>query len=140
VADPKDREVAHSIFEYLGRQGYPRGLPITLEDRAGEITDDDINQDFEDNVQLADGTVIVYGQTPPAWYRSRIRMVRQIQVRYRRDDRRCRVGLFLAPPPKQVYMNQPGMHLIPGETGINEDAFHSFLDALLECVPQGRDA
>jgi hypothetical protein len=136
VADPKDGAVAQSIFEFVGRQGYPCGLPITLEAAADEIAPADVRQDFEDNVRLADGTVIVYGQTPPTWYRSQLSEVRKIQAQHRRDDRRCRVGLFVAPPPKQVLMKLPGMHLIPGKEGIDEKEFQSFLDGLLQCVPQ----
>jgi hypothetical protein len=139
VADPKDGPVAQAIFEYLGRQGYKRGLPLAVEDQTGLITPADIRRDFEDNVQLADGMVIVYGQTPPAWYRSQLSEVRKIQVQCGRDGKRCRVGLFVAPPPKNVGYQLPGMCLIPGHEGIDEMAFQTFLDTLLEGVPQGRD-
>ena len=140
VADLKDGPVARSIFEYLGQQGYPCGLPISLEDPAGGLTPADIRQDFEDNVRLADGTVIVYGQTPPTWYRSQLSEVRKIQIQYRREDQRYRVGLFLAPPPKEVLMRPPGVYVIPGKEGINAPAFQSFLDALQECVRQEQQA
>jgi hypothetical protein len=88
VADTKDEVVARSLFEYIGQQGYPCGLPIALEDRVTEITPAEIRQDFEENVQSADGTVIVYGQTPVVWYRSQLTAVRKIQAQYQRNGKR----------------------------------------------------
>jgi hypothetical protein len=133
VADTKDRAVARSIFEYVGRLGYFCGLPLALEDSAGEITPADVRQDFEENVRLADGAVIVYGQTPVVWYRNQLMAVRKIHAQYQQDGKRCRVGLYVAPPPKEVGMKPPGVHHIPAAgAGIDEHALQSFLDALQE--------
>jgi hypothetical protein len=137
VADAKDGAVAQSIFEYVDQQGYPCGLPIALEDQTGAITPADIRQDFEDNVRLADGTVIVYGHTPVVWYRSQLSEVRKIHAQLQREGKPKRVGLFVAPPPKQVRMRPPGVYEIPGEAGIDEQAFQSFLQLLLERDPRG---
>jgi hypothetical protein len=137
IADEPDKAVGLSVLEYVGQQGHPCCLPITLEGQASELAPAAIRQDFEDNVQLADGTVIVYGQTPPTWYRTQLSEVRKIQAQYRQDGKRRRVGLFLAPPPKEVLMRLPALHVIPTKDGIDEKALQSFLDALLERAPAG---
>jgi hypothetical protein len=139
VADPKDGTIAQSIYDYILGQGFGCALPATLEDRPDEFTPADIRRDFEDNLRLADGTVIVWGQTPATWYRSQLIEVRKLHAQCRPKEKRCRVGLFLGPPPpKNPRTELPGMHLIPGKEGVDEKAFQPFLDALLEGVPQGQ--
>jgi TIR domain len=136
VADPKDQAITQSILGFLKRRGFPHGGPLWLEDMNS--TPAEISEDFRQNVQLADGTVIVYGQTRPLWYRSQMAEVCKLHVKYQQDNKQRRVGLFVGPPPKinSGLLALPGVDVIPGEEGIDdctiEHSFQPFLDKLLD--------
>ena len=79
LADQKDSTMAEDIFKFLDQQGFPCGVPITIETGNFELPPDEIRRDFEDNIQKAAGTIIVYGNSPPTWYRSQLSRVRQVR-------------------------------------------------------------
>src|SRR4029078_9568036 len=61
LADPKDGSMAVDIWNFFNDRGYPCGVPITSEAAGDDLKPEDIRRDFEDNIQRADGAIIVYG-------------------------------------------------------------------------------
>jgi hypothetical protein len=123
LADKKDKPIASLVFDFLNQQGYPCGLPVTLEETDTPPAPPDVREDYEQNVMLADGTIVVYGQSPPTWYRNQLVEVRKLQAQARLDQK---LGLCVR-PVKPVLFNLPGMHKI---LDINVEAFKPFLDAV----------
>jgi hypothetical protein len=133
LADTKDSTIAEKVFTFLDRQGFPCGLPITLEMQGKQAKPSEIRKDLEVNIELADGALIVYGQTPPSWYRNKLIEVRKLQTQCRKAGA-CEVGLVVT-PPKPVLLKWPRLHHIPSDAdNIDEQAFQPFLDAIVNAT------
>ncbi len=132
VAHQKDSAVAHDVEQFLATQGFLGGLPITLTARDQEkITPKEIREDFKDNYELADATLVVYGRTPSLWYKCQLTEIGKIR---RLRIQRSEMGVLVAPPSKTVTPEE-GTYFIPAESGIDEKAFRPFLDAIANPDP-----
>jgi hypothetical protein len=126
LADPVDGSIAEKIYCYLDEQGFPCGLPVSIEANSREVPPEQIREDFEDNLHQAAGTIIVHGSTQPQWYRNQLTMIRKA------SGVQCKLGLAIAPPPKKVLYKPPWLyHLVCGD-GIDQESFQTFLEALAD--------
>lgn len=138
VADPKDAPIAQPLLDFLSERGFPCALPLPFEDPSG--TPAEIRADFERNLCQARGTVIVYGRTTPAWYRSQLTEVRKLQVQHRQRERCGLVGLYVGPPPKPpVTFRLPGLQVLLGKEEFDPHAFEPFLKTLQELTAEANN-
>jgi hypothetical protein len=138
VADPKDGPAARSILDFLGGQGFGCELPLAFDDP--NISSTDVIADFEDRTRMADGMVIVYGQTQSTWYRRKVDEVRKLRVQYRMPERPAVVGVYMVqPPPKSVNSMLPKMHVMRGAEDVDRSAFEPFLGRLRELAGSAAD-
>jgi hypothetical protein len=139
AADPKDRQAAKRIFETIRAQGYAGCLPITLEGDSAELKPEEVRLDFETNVRISHGTLVVYGDCPPTWVRGQLTQAQK--MRYGPDSNRCELGVFLEPPPnpKEFYYVLPRLHVLRGwQEGGDEAILHPFLDAIAHTAEDGQ--
>jgi hypothetical protein len=135
LANPQDGKVAKRIFEVVDGQGFGCMLPIELDTGGVNSTPEQIRRDFEDNVLLAHGTVVIQDKSPSTWVRSQLTEVEK--MKYQRSNERGELGVYLEPPPKEFFFKLPHLHVLRGWDGDDEIVFQPFLDAIAKGVSQG---
>jgi hypothetical protein len=122
-AEPANFDLAQQLGEVLARQGVSYVLTIPeLEPRLAR-------EDLEQNLQVCDGVVLVYGENP-IWARNRLFLYRKLQAG--RSAPPPAIAVYDAPPAEKVPLNfmSPQIQIINGRMGLDENRVQHFLESL----------
>lgn len=127
AADAEDIELAGAIGEALESRGIDYVLPL----RDGSAAE--VRADLEQNLEICDGVIIVYGTIHAKWVRDQMLLLRKLA--WKRDQPLRAIAVFEGPPfPKDpVRSVVPKLITIDGSEGreaIDAETLEPFIAAL----------
>jgi hypothetical protein len=121
----QDQAIAKITYEEFGSRGLTAAIPVFDDSQTPEA----VYQDLTENMKECDVIVFIFGDAPPTWLRSQMRLFNKV-----RPGASIRtVAVFVGPPeekPDDVGFTLPGLRRIDFRKGWSPEAIRQIVEEL----------